>query len=240
VLVSVRGAAQCRCMPVNSDVRARMRDRTAALGKQIDDLLALFPEVKQSWYSGNMGGHFRKTVEYERLITQAISLVKHIYGNTHPHTQRCIHFVNGESLHSVQQLEGLLLGAKVDLANGMLEDLTSRIVLDIKSDFLESAQTLADEGQKDPAAVLACVVLEDSLKRLAAKHGIENAGDKEMSVVASLLLSERVIEKSTNQAIQSFRNLRNAALHAQWSEVSIESVRLLLAFLPSFVEKHGI
>ena len=217
-----------------------MHDSSANLIAQVDALLELFPEVKASWWSSNMGGGFKKTVEYERVITQSISLVRHIYGAGHPHTQRVIHFVNGDSLHSLPQIEGLLLGAKSDVANGLIRDLTSRIVLDIKSDFLETALAMADEGQKDPAAVLACIVLEDSLKRLAAKHSITNAVDKEMSVVATMLLNANAIEKSTNQAIRSFLTLRNAALHAQWHEVSIESVKLLLAFLPSFVEKHGI
>jgi hypothetical protein len=61
-----------------------------------------------------------------------------------------------------------------------------------------------------------------------------------LSVVAQSLLSKGVIEKSTNQSISGFKNLRNAALHAQWSEVSKESVTLLLSFLPAFIEKHGL
>jgi hypothetical protein len=217
-----------------------MNDSSAHLIAQIDALLELFPEVQASWWSSNMGGGFEKTVEYERLITQSVSIVRHIYGPSHPHTQRVIHLGNEESLHSFQQIEGLLIGAKSDIANGLIRDLTSRIILDIKSDFLEAALTMANEGHKDPAAVLACIVLEDSLKKLAAKHDIASAADKEISVVAALLLNARAIEKSTHQAIRSFFPLRNAALHAQWHEVSIESVKLLLAFLPSFVEKHGI
>lgn len=217
-----------------------MHDRATELIGQVDKLLNQFPEVKESWWSSSMGGGFKKRVEYERAITQSISLVRHIYGPSHPNSQRLIHFVNGDSLYSFEQIEGLLHGTRADLENGLIQDLTSRIILDIKSDFLETASALADEGQKDPAAVLACIVLEDSLKRLAFRSKIENAADKEMSVVASLLFGAKVIEKSTNQVIQSFKSLRNAALHAQWSEVSIESVRLLLSFLPSFVEKHGL
>lgn len=217
-----------------------MHDPSAKLLAQVDALLALFPDVKASWLSANMGGGFKKPVEYECVITQSISLVRHIYGVGHPHTQRVVNFVNEGSLYSLQQIEGLLLGAKTDLANGLIQDLTSRIVIGIKSGFLETASAMADEGQKDPAAVLACIVLEDSLKRLAVKHNIPNAADKEMSVVTNMLLSKKIIEKSTNQAIRSFLGLRNAALHAQWHEVSIESVKFLLAFLPSFIEKHGI
>ena len=239
--VIVRQNAQHLGSSLNSlGVLHIMRDRSSELSQQIDNLLRLFPEVKSSWWSGNLGGGFKKRVEYEKAITQSISIVRHIYGASHPNTQRLIHFVNGDSLHSFEQIEELLRGAKSDLENGLIQNLTSQIVFDIKSDFLEIASSLADEGLKDPAAVLACIILEDSLKKLAARRKIDNASDKEMSVVATLLLSAKAIETSTNQAIQSFRNLRNAALHAQWSEVSLETVRLLLAFLPSFIEKHGL
>jgi len=69
---------------------------------------------------------------------------------------------------------------------------------------------------------------------------VRGAEYKEMGVAAGLLFKAGVIEKSTNQSIQNFKNLRNAALHAEWDQVSRESVSLLLAFLPMFLEKQGI
>ena len=217
-----------------------MDQQTETLIAQIDQLLAQFPAVKQSWFSSNMVSGFKRNVEYEAIITEAISLVTHIYGPGHAHVQRVIHAVNDGSLRSLEQIEGVLVGTRSNLVNGLLDDLRSRIAVDLKSGFLETAQQLAAEGQKDPAAVLGCIVLEDTLKRLATKHSIDNASDKEMSVVAGLLYSKGVLEKATNQTIQGFKGLRNASLHAQWTEVSLESVKLLLVFLPAFIEKHGL
>lgn len=217
-----------------------MNQQTESLIAQIDRLVGEFPAVKESWFSSNMVSGFRKNVEYEALITEAISLTTHIYGKSHAHVQRVVHAVNEGSLHALEQIEGVLIGTRSNLANGLLDDLTSQIVVNLKSDFLATAQELADEGQKDPAAVLGCIVLEDSLKRLAAKHSIDNASDKDMSVVAGLLLSKGVFEKATNQTIQGFKALRNAALHAQWSQVSLETVKLLLVFLPAFIDKHRL
>lgn len=217
-----------------------METRTQKLTVQIDLLLSKFPTVKQSWYSSSMGGHFKDTIGYETLITECYQLLAHIHSGGHPSIQRTIYAINNASLHSLEQIEGILQGTKANLEAGFLDDLTSKILLDLKGDFLSSAQQLVDEGQKDPAAVLASVVLEDSLKRLAQKHGFEGLENKEMSVVAGSLLAKGVIEKTTNQSIQSFKALRNAALHAQWSEVSVEAVKLLLVFLPAFMEKHGL
>ena len=98
---------------------------------------------------------------------------------------------------------------------------------------------MAEAGDKDPASVLVCCVLEDSVKRIAAKHKIEGSKNQEFSVVVNSLLAQKIIEKSTHATLFSFRPLRNAAFHAQWHEVSIEAVRVLLMFLPAFIERHG-
>jgi len=217
-----------------------MATRTSKLLGQIDTILTKFPSIKQSWYSSRMGGGFKDTIGYEALITECYQIMVHIYPGRHPSIQRTIYAINHASLHSLKQIEGILHGTKSNLESGLLDELTSKILLDIKGDFLNSANKLVDEGQKDPAAVLAAIVLEDSLKRLALKNGLEKLESKEMSVVANSLLSKGIIEKTTNQSIQSFKALRNAALHAQWSEVSVETLKLLLVFLPAFMEKHGL
>lgn len=206
----------------------------------VDVLLRRFPEVKSSWYSHSMGGGFRDTVSYNALITECYQLLRNVHRSNHPDVQRAVHAINGESLHDLEVIEGILIGLRNNLQNGLLDNLVRQISIDIKSDFLEAARSLLDEDQKDPAGVLACIVLEDTLKRLAKKHDIDGADGWDMSVVAQSLLSKGVIEKSTNQSISSFKNLRNAALHAQWSEVSKESVALLLSFLPAFIDKHGL
>jgi hypothetical protein len=217
-----------------------MDNRTNALINKLEEIIGRLGPIKKSWYSSNVVTGFRNTVEYEAAYTEAITLIAGIYGKSGPNYERIIHFYNDESLHSLEQTEGLLVGTKNSLLSGLLEDLTSRVLVDIKSDFLATAKVLLDEGQKDPAAVLACIVLEDSLKRLARKVQLTDVLDKELGVIASRLLNAGTIEKSTNQSIQNFKNLRNAALHAEWEHVSAESVSLLLAFLPMFLEKHGL
>jgi len=207
---------------------------------KIDELISRIGPIKSSWYSDIAGSGFKMNAEYEAVMTEAISLIETIYGRGTPHYQRILHFYNEGHLHALKKVEGLLIGTKRNIESGILDELTSLILIDIKKDFLETAATLLEESQKDPAAVLACIVLEDSLKRLAKRSGVEDAQDKEMGITARKLLAAKVIEKSTNQSIQSFKNLRNAALHAQWDEVSAESVNQLLAFLPIFFEKHRL
>jgi len=217
-----------------------MDKRAEAFIGKIDELLKLITPLKGTWWSSKLDGGFKDTVSFESIYTETISLIAAIYGKGSPHYQRVIHFYSEGHLHALEQTEGLLIGTKKNLESGLIDDLKSKVLIDIKTDFLETANNLLNEGEKDPAAVLSCIVLEDSLKRLAIKSNIEKAKNKELSVVAGLLFRAGIIEKSTNQLIQSFKNLRNAALHAQWEQISAESVDLLLKFLPLFFEKHGI
>ena len=163
-----------------------------------------------------------------------------IYGSNHIHTKKVITNSNYASLDSLNHMKGILLGTKNNIENGLIDSMIENITVDIKIDFLTTAQEFAEQEHKDPAAVLACTVLEDSLKKLATKHNLNNLQSKEMSVIANSLFSNRIIEKSTKSSIFGFKDLRNAAFHAQWNEVSLETVKQLLTFLPIFLEKHKI
>ena len=206
----------------------------------IDNLLKKFPEVEQSWYYSGIEGWFENTSAYESLMTEILSLIPHIYGFGHPNTQRVINAYNQQSLEGLRIIKGILEGTKNNIENGLLTEITENITINIKTDFLKSAQEFLENNQKDPAAILGCVVLEDSLKKLATKNKITGMQNKEMSVVANTLLSKKVIDKSTHSSILSFKNLRNAAFHAQWNERSFESVKLLLTFLPIFINRYKV
>ena len=64
--------------------------------------------------------------------------------------------------------------------------------------------------------------------------------DKEFSEVVLDLFKAEAITKGTKGVLLSYKDLRNSAMHAQWAQVSVESVRSLLQFLPQFTEQHGV
>lgn len=211
-----------------------------ALIANTETLLRQFDGIEASWqYSNTMGGWFKDKEGYEALMTELISLAHHIYGDGHPHYQRIISFHSQHSLEGLRSSKGVLIGTIEVLKKGYLENISKRLAVEISTDFLSAARDLAEAGEKDPAAVLVCSVLEDALKRLASRHGLTELANQELSVVANSLLARKVITKTTHASVIGFKSLRNAALHAQWNEVSIEAVRLLIAFLPTFLEQHG-
>lgn len=211
------------------------------LVKKVSDLIARAETVESSWqYERTAGGWFEDKVGYEALMTEVLSVVEYIYGMSHPHYQRILNSYNQRSKNGIQSVRGILIGISGNIDSGLLIGLADKLVIEISNDFLDTARAFAEAGDKDPASVLACCVLEDSVKRLAEKHKVDGAKDQEFSVVINSLLSRRIIEKSVHSTLNSFRSLRNAAFHAQWHEVSIEAVNVLLMFLPVFIERNGV
>lgn len=214
-----------------------MRNLTSEYIEIIEDLLVRIPVVAETWHCSIAGSGFGLTAEYEAIMTSVIVIMERLYGSGSVNHRRAVHFYSEGHLHAFNQTIGLLKETKKIIMSGLINSIESHAMFEVEHDFLTSAIRLNNEGHKDAAAVLASIVLEDALKRLAVKVGMEDLQNDEMSSVASKLLAKKKIEKSTHNSILSFRSLRNAALHAQWHEVSRESVDQLLAFLPSFLQR---
>ncbi len=208
--------------------------------EQIERVLAKFPSVAATWHSSSMVHTFRDTVAYNSLRAECIALVNYVYGAGHSQAAEFRQTIHNETLHHLQAAEGILRGAVESIRHGLLDDLRTQILLDVQGDFLSAAREALQNDAKDVAAVLSCVVLEDSVKRLAVKVGQEDLCNEEFSVVVVGLFKVGAITKSTKGAMLAYKDLRNSALHAQWHEVSSESVQGLLHFLPVFIEQHGV
>jgi|SRR6185312_12885133 len=213
----------------------------SALIEKIEAVLAKFPPVLASWVQGSrISGQFEDRVARGALIIEVTNLANLIYGQDSPNAKRIIDNVTSATKRHLEFTEGMLRGTISSIQQGLLTDLKAQVLLDVQEDFVEASRQALANGNKDVAAALLCVVLEDATKRLAQQHGHRDLLDKEYSVVVTNLLARDVISKSTKGSLLSFKDLRNAALHAQWAEVSAESARSLLFFLPAFLESHGV
>jgi len=206
---------------------------------QIDRIIDVVVSVKRTWVETRFP-HFSDNVALASLQAECSALADLIYGPDHPQAGRIKEAATGTHVKDVESVEGMLRGASEAIKHGLLGQLRAQILLDVQSDFVEAARAAVGHGAKDVAAALLCVVLEDACKRLGVKAGIPKIESMEFSQVVVALLSQGAITKSTKGALLAFRDLRNAALHAQWNEVSIEATQGLLYFLPGFLEQHGI
>ena len=213
--------------------------KTDDLIAQIERVLDKFPAIAKTWYSSNMVPGFQDPVAYAALRTECIALANYIYGERHPEAKAISVNIRNETLHHLQYTEGMLRGTIESLRHGLLSNLRTQVLLDIKTDFVEAAIHALDEGAVPVASVLAASVLEDSAKRLAEKAGLE-ASRKEFSEVVVALFKAEAITKATKGILLGYKDLRNSAMHAQWNHLSADAVRGLLTYLPQFMEQYGV
>ena len=130
----------------------------------------------------------------------------------------------------------MLEGALNDLENGYLIGQEFIIAGEVFDSVLEQATYLNQSGHKDPAAVLARVVLEDSLKRLAREESLNE------TLSASRINDElrRVGRYAQPQwrLIQAWLDLGNAAAHGRFAEYSQQDVQKLIEDIERFLAAH--
>ena len=138
-----------------------------------------------------------------------------------------------EHTHHIYPIIGVLQGALDDLEHGFLIGQEFLIAGDVFDSVLEQAKYLVDTGYKDPAAVLARVVLEDALKRIARAEGIDD------TLRASQLNDE--LRKASRyhrpqwRRIQAWLDVGNAAAHGKFDEYTADDVKNAINGIEQFL-----
>jgi hypothetical protein len=142
---------------------------------------------------------------------------------------------------------GVLRALRDDYASGRILNLQERIRSDMFSDFLEMAEYLiADEGLKDPAAVLAGGVLEEQLRKLCDKHGIPttvtdakgNVRPKRLNALNDELANRNVYGRNEQKQVTAWAGIRNDAAHAEYDKYTLEEVKLMIAGTREFLNRN--
>ena len=98
---------------------------------------------------------------------------------------------------------------------------------------LEEAKHLNQSGHKDPAAVLARVVLEDALKRIARSEGVND--NQKASQINDELRKRGRYPQPQWRLIQAWLDIGNAAAHGKFNEYSDEGVQRLVEDIERFL-----
>ncbi|MGD0780395.1 MAG: DUF4145 domain-containing protein [Dehalococcoidales bacterium] len=184
-------------------------------------------------------------IQAQSWLTKVRNILGTVFGFQSPHYH---HFEELIPEHGVRHLAhsydvypivGVLNGALDDLEKGYLLGQEFLIAGEVFDSILEQAKQLMQSGYKDPAAVLARVVLEDALKRLARGEGIDD-NLKASSINDELKKRERY-PQSQWRFIQAWLDIGNAAAHGNVNEYSADDVNNLIKDLERFLvtEFHG-
>ncbi|MGH7249661.1 MAG: DUF4145 domain-containing protein [Minisyncoccia bacterium] len=167
----------------------------------------------------------------------ALNLIQMVFGSESAHYSQIKAIIEDKShryyLHAIQAL-GVFQGAKADYEKGCYGSLERMVSGEVFGNFIGAAKQALGEGNKDVAAVLACAALEDALKRYANTNGL-NADGKDMSEIVGALKSKGLVGGAQKSILETMPKTRNAAMHADWSKISIAEVGGVIGFTEQFL-----
>ncbi len=133
---------------------------------------------------------------------------------------------------------GTLDVAKNAVSNEYLTNIRAGVCKEVLESILVKADALLREGLKDPAAVLACAVLESSLKRISEAKGIDYSTKERIDSLILNLTDEDVFSPDELEKIQFYANIGIAASKAKFYMYTLEDVRNMLGWMQGFIKDN--
>ena len=175
----------------------------------------------------------------------SLSFLRRVLGPGHTHSAEFEKEVTSAADHDTILGTAFLRAAKRDLEGGHLATLDGLATADVFGDFLEMAAHLLSEGYQHPAAVMVGSVLEEHLRKLCRRDGIDtevtdskgNLRPKKADAMNADLARAKVYSGIDQKAVTGWLAIRNAAAHGEYDKYSGDQVRLMLDSVVSFLSR---
>jgi len=138
------------------------------------------------------------------------------------------------SYDEFKRIRPIFLAAKDDFQGGYLTSIKNLVQAELFDSELDQARELLSSGYKGPAAVVAGVVLETSLKDLCDQHSITHAKLDKMNAD---LVKAGIYTKLHQKQITALADIRNSAAHGDWSSFSDDDVSKMIQDVESIITK---
>lgn len=143
--------------------------------------------------------------------------------------------IYGTYLATLERLRAIFLAAKEDYEGGFLKETRLLIQAEVFDSELEQAQSLLKAGYKSPAAVVAGVVLETSIRELCDQHSLTYGKLDRMN---SELAKAGVYNKLQQKRITALADIRNSAAHGKPEEFNEQDVQDMIRDVERFIMEH--
>ena len=217
---------------------------------QLDDIINEYKGLVKTSFYGDLSD-ISNSLETSSLLSKGASAIKRIAGTNSEYYKSIEFGYNEKSLYYnsgliLTHIVGIVKSLKDDISKGYLLSISELIHSDIFSDYLDMAQHLLDQKYKDPSAVIAGSTLENHLKKLCLKNGIEltllNGSEKTINKKADMLNSDlcslNVYNKIQKTRITSLLQLRNSAAHGNYDEYKIENIQQMINEIKQFIIEY--
>jgi hypothetical protein len=161
-----------------------------------------------------MEGTYIDASEFLKWRIQVRHLIATVCGKECQHFQlldQVDRAVGGDTNYGIfSRLKAVLLAAKEDYEGGYLHKIRNLIQADVFDSELEQAGELLASGYKTPAAVIAGIVLETSLRQMCQDNGLPTGKLDKMNAD---LAKAGVYSKLVQKQITALADIRNNAAH---------------------------
>lgn len=140
-----------------------------------------------------------------------------------------------DSYSIFKRVKPVLMAAKDDFQGGYLSSVKNLVQAELFDSELEQATELLSSGYKGPAAVVAGVVLETTLRDICTDNSIPHAKLDKMN---SDLAKAGVYNKLQQKRITALADIRNSAAHGDWASFTDDEVKEMIRDVERFLSDH--
>jgi uncharacterized protein YutE (UPF0331/DUF86 family) len=137
----------------------------------------------------------------------------------------------------IEKVLGLLQSLQLEAQAGLLTRLEDQVVATAFDDFLDHAAEYHRSGKVKEAAVLASAVLEDTVKRICSKSGVDTIGFS-LEPLIDELAKRDIVTQVKAKRLKSYTAIRNHALHAEWDKLDLKDVGAQISGLRELLDEY--
>lgn len=221
------------CM--KQDLKEKYIDRLSQLIFDAEKATQLHGDFAMS-IAGDEYLPFKNPKEYAKWRTDVISLIDSIGQKSYK-----LHFLEVAKIKDVSPTlsMGVLLSLKENIEHGLIGSIQDEIQISTYADFLELAEEYLKDN-KNFAAVAVSIALEDGMKKIAKKHNIKIKPSDDVGAINTKLSDKKIYNRLTQRKIESWKKLRDHALHAEWDEFSETDVKEMIDGVSNFLENYYV
>lgn len=177
----------------------------------------------------------------------SLSFIERLYNKEHSHYIEFDKAVKGYNPEHVESGISILEAIKSEIDGGWLFTIKGLITAEIFADFIEMAEYLLSSGYKDPAAVMVGSVLEEHLRQLCSKNGIDaevvrdgKNKPKTADLMNADLAKANIYNKLDQKSVTAWLGLRNNAAHGKYNEYDTQQVENMIQGVTNFMVRNPV
>ena len=220
---------------------------------EIDSVLAEYENVEHEYQDDARDGTYINAPEIvsSKIIILLQAAINRLSPPRSPYPGRADYTLTKHKGHGwdsniIRELAGILQALRADYAADRIKTFQELVHSDLFADMLEAAEYLLGESYKDPAAVMAGGVMEQHLRELCRKHGIDTSfttpsGDTKPKMTDTMnadLAKASAYGKIEQKQVTAWAGIRNAAAHGKFGDYDEKQVRQMITGIRDFIGKY--